>query len=150
MRILYKKSNLLLLGFCFTGITFVSAQDSTNLDTPTVFTTVAIPQMTEPTVTIHQDSRIQQLLDIKTKMDKDGTLSENYRIQLYNGNMNEAQKVLKKAETTFPQWKTDIKWETPDFKVWIGNYRSKLETDRALKEIKKEFVGAFSFKPEKK
>jgi len=103
----------------------------------------------DPTVTINQDPRIKQLLDIKTKMDKDGVLSENYRIQLYNGSNTEAQKVIKKAEEAFPQWEIDLKWETPDFKVWIGNYRSKLEMDRALKDIKKEFAGAFPFKPEK-
>ncbi|WP_298541697.1 SPOR domain-containing protein [uncultured Aquimarina sp.] len=150
MRILNKKNNLLLLGFCFTGITYINAQDSTNSDNPSVFTTIEMTPPAEAVVNINQDPRIKQLLDIKTKMDKDGVLSENYRIQLYNGNMNEAQKVLKKAEATFPQWRTDIKWETPDFKVWIGNYRSKLETDRALKDIKKEFAGAFPFKPEKK
>jgi len=150
MRILNKKNNLLLVGFCFAGITNLSAQDSTNFDNPTVFTTIEMTPPAEPTININQDPKIKQLLDIKTKMDKDGVLSENYRVQLYNGNMNEAQKVRLKAETAFPQWSVDIKWETPDFKVWIGNYRSKLETDRALKDIKKEFAGAFSFKPEKK
>ncbi|MDH7445394.1 SPOR domain-containing protein [Aquimarina sp. 2201CG14-23] len=143
MRILNPMNNLLLLGFCFTGISYISAQDSTNSDNPTVFTTIEIAPPSDPTVSISQDPKIQQLLDIKTKMDKDGEFSDNYKIQLYNGNMNEAQKVLKKAEALFPQWNTEIKWETPEFKVWIGNYRTKLERDRALREIKAEFSGAF-------
>ncbi|KAA1245113.1 SPOR domain-containing protein [Aquimarina sp. RZ0] len=145
MRILNKKNSLLLLGFGFLGIVNLHAQDPINSDNSTVFTTVKATPPTNPTVTINQDPKIKQLLAIKTAMDKDGTLSDNYRIQLYNGNMKQAQKILKKAEAAFPQWETNFKWETPDFKVWIGNYRSKLETDRALKEIKKEFPGAFSF-----
>ena len=150
MRILNKKNILLIFNLCFTGITFINAQDTNNPENPSGFTTVETVTPQEATVTINQDSRIKQLLDIKTKMDKDGVLNENYRIQLYNGSNAQDQKVIRKAEAAFPQWQIDLKWETPDFKVWIGNYRSKLETDRALKEIKKEFVGAFSFKPEKK
>jgi len=150
MRILDKKRNLFVLSFCFIGITSINAQDTPNSENSTVFTTVETTNPSDPTVTIKQDPRIKQLLDIKTQMDKEGVLSNNYRIQLYNGTNTEAQKVIRKAEAAFPQWRTDLKWETPDFKVWIGNYRNKLETDRALKEIKKEFVGAFSFKPEKK
>ncbi|UZO81226.1 SPOR domain-containing protein [Aquimarina sp. ERC-38] len=99
-------------------------------------------------VTIHEDVRIKKLLSIKTDMDKKGSLSENYRIQLYYGNNNEAQKVLTKAQEEFPQWDASIIWETPNFKVWLGNYRTKLEVDRALKEVKKTFKTAFSFKPE--
>ncbi len=149
MRILNKKSNLLLLGFCLTGIPALFAQDSINPDTSSVFTTVETTPTSDPTVTINQDPRIKRLLDIQNELELKGAFNNNYKVQLYNGNMSQAQKILKKAEAAFPQWKTEIKWETPDFKVWIGNYRSKLETDRALKEIKKEFVGAFSFKPEK-
>ncbi|WP_108802243.1 SPOR domain-containing protein [Aquimarina sp. Aq107] len=150
MRILNKKNNLLLLGFCFTGITYISAQDSTNLDNPTVFTTIEMTPPAEPTITINQDPRINQLLNIKTKMDKDGVLSENYRIQLYTGDLKNANTIRNNAEKSFPQWRADIVYETPNHKVWIGNYRSKLETDRALKEIREEFPNAFPFKPEKK
>lgn len=99
-------------------------------------------------VTINEDSRIKKLLAIKTAMDKKGSLSDNYRIQLYYGTNNEAQKILEKAQEEFPQWEASIIWETPNFKVWLGNYRSKLEVDRALKEVKKTFNTAFSFKPE--
>ncbi|MGY3791498.1 SPOR domain-containing protein [uncultured Aquimarina sp.] len=146
MRILNKKNSIFVLGFCFVGMNFLNAQDSTNSDNPTVFTTVEIAPPAEPTVTINQDPRIQQLLNIKTKMDKEGVLSENYRVQLFTGDLNEANEVQNKAETAFPQWSSEIVYETPNHKVWIGNYRSKLEMDRALKEIKKEFPTAFPFK----
>ncbi len=144
MRKLNKINLFILVSFCFFGALQLCAQDTTISDNPDGFTTIQAAPKSEPTLLINEDPKIAQLLAIKTEMDKNGTLSNSYRIQLYNGTMNQAQKVLKKAEALFPQWKTDFKWETPEFKVWIGNYRSKLERDRALREIKKEFPAAFS------
>ena len=40
-------------------------------------------------------------------------------------------------------------FETPNYKVRIGKYKSKIEAEKKLKEIKKEFKSAFVFKPSK-
>lgn len=134
---------LIFFNLIFTGI---CAQNDINTTSPDTSTSGF--QKENATVTINEDSRIKKLLSIKTAMDKKGSLSDNYRIQLYYGNNNEAQKILKKAQEEFTQWTASIIWETPNFKVWLGNYRSKLEVDRALKVVKKTFKTAFSFKPE--
>ncbi len=144
MRILYPQKKHLFFYFCLASALQTNAQTSNESDISDAFRTIEASNIPEPTLTINEDPRIQQLLDIKTEMDKNGALSDTYKIQLFNGNNKDAQKVLQKAEKLFPQWETELKWETPEFKVWIGNYRSKLERDRALREIKKEFLGAFS------
>ncbi|MDY8136729.1 SPOR domain-containing protein [Aquimarina sp. 2201CG5-10] len=155
MRILSNKNLFLPLSFFIFGITNIQAQDTPNSSSVDSILNNFIneeivfePQEAE--VIINQDPRIQTLLDVKAEMDKAGTLGDNYKIQLYNGNLNQAQTVRKKAVTLFPQWEIEIQYETPEYKVWIGNYRSKLHTDRALKDIREEFPGAFSFNPEKK
>lgn len=152
MRILNKKKHLLALGFGLGAVLYSQAQDETinnALETINAFTTVSGSQNPEPSANIQQDPRIQQLLDIKLKLERDGELNETYKIQLYYGSdITKANKVLNKAQNTFTKWKSDIVWETPNYKIWIGNYRNKLETDRALLEIKKEFPEAFSLKPE--
>jgi hypothetical protein len=38
-------------------------------------------------------------------------------------------------------------YETPNYKIWIGNFRSRLEADKALIKIKKKYINAFIFKP---
>ena len=42
-----------------------------------------------------------------------------------------------------------MRFETPNYKIWIGNFKTRLEADRALLLIKKKFYSAFVFKPKK-
>ncbi len=149
---LNKTNCFLILGFCLTPLINLNAQDSTNTQETTPnqsdFVTVPIASSPEASVTIHQDSRIKRLLDIKTKMSKEGEFSDRYKIQLYNGNLNKANQIIASFKQSFPKWDSTIKWETPEYKVWVGNYRTRIEADRALRDIQEEFSGAFIFKPE--
>lgn len=112
-------------------------------------TTTAIKAQ-EGAVTIHQDEVIPALLEQKTEMVKDGIIGDRYRIQLFSGDNNQASKVIKEYRSLFPQWSSTIVFETPNYKVWVGNFRNSLEADRALLQIKKSFPAAFRFKPEKR
>lgn len=104
----------------------------------------------EGTKNIVQDERIPELLALKTQMTKDSRLGDRYRIQLYSGDNNEASKIIKEYRTLYPDWPSTVVYETPNYKVWVGNFRNSLEADRALLEIKKTFPAAFRFKPEKR
>ncbi len=145
---------IFLASFQIAGLSSIMAQDNSNptIETPNEnnFVAINIVPPPEATVTINQDPKINTLLDVKSKMEKDGDFSDRYKIQLYNGNLNKANDVLNAAREFFPQWSSSLQYETPNYKVWIGNYRTKLKMDRALLEIKKEFPNAFPFKPEKK
>ncbi|GAK92069.1 hypothetical protein JCM19298_2557 [Nonlabens ulvanivorans] len=44
-------------------------------------------------------------------------------------------------------WESILEYEAPNFKLWVGSYRNKLEAERALIEIKKDFPNAFILKP---
>lgn len=99
--------------------------------------------------TISQDPKIEELIALKSAMSVEGKLNDRYKIQLYSGNLNQANAVLKKYLNKIGTWKSTIKYETPNYKVWIGNYRNRLEADRALIKIKREFNSAFIFKPER-
>lgn len=100
-------------------------------------------------VTINQDERITQLLNLKSELTKDNKLLDRYKIQLYSGNLNSASATLKKYRNKVGIWTSSIKHETPNYKVWIGNFRNRLEADRALMEVAKEFPNAFIFKPDR-
>ncbi|MDX1601593.1 MAG: SPOR domain-containing protein [Salinimicrobium sediminis] len=101
-------------------------------------------------VSIIQDEAIPELLEKKTEMVKDGVIGDRYRIQLFSGDNNQASKVIKDYRSQYPDWPSTIVFETPNYKVWVGNFRNSLEADRALLEIKKTFPSAFRFKPEKR
>lgn len=104
----------------------------------------------EGQVTIHQDETIATLLDQKTEMTRDGVIGDRYRIQLFSGDNNQASKVIKEYRSLFPEYSSTIVFETPNYKVWVGNFRTSLEADRALLQIKKSFPAAFRFRPEKR
>ncbi len=145
---------IFLFGFYLIATSTLAAQDSTNpnSDNPNQsnFVPVSILPPPEATVTINQDPRIKRLLDIKSKMEKDGDFSDRYKIQLYYGNLNKANEIVRSSKESFAKWESTIQWETPNYKVWLGNYRTRLEADRALKEVHEKFPNAFIFKPEKK
>ncbi len=100
-------------------------------------------------VIINQDDRITQLLELKSDLEKEGKITDRYKIQLYSGSLNIASSTLKKYRNRIGTWSSSIKHETPNYKVWIGNFRNRREADRALIDIRKEFSSAFIFKPGK-
>lgn len=99
---------------------------------------------------INQDKHITVLLDLKKELNKNETSSERYKIQVYSGNRSGAYEAQKEFKNTFGDWHSSMQYETPNFKVWAGNFRTRLEADRALKRIKRAFPHAFIFKPKKK
>ena len=102
----------------------------------------------EGRVNIQQNEMIPALLDTKTEMAQDGALGDRFRIQLFSGDNNQASKVIKEYRLLFPQWPSTVVYETPNYKVWVGNFRNSLEADKALLEIKTAFPAAFRLKPE--
>ena len=99
------------------------------------------------TVEVNQDKDIDALLRLKKDVNK--TLL-NYKIQIYSGNREDAKKARLDFRKSFANWTTDMKFETPNYKIWIGNFKTRLEADRALVEVKRKFNYAFIFKPKKK
>ncbi len=73
-----------------------------------------------------------------------------YHIQLYNGqDINNARSVKADFQEKFPGEYVVIEWESPEFKVWAGEYETKLAAVQALQKIKKEYPDAFIVYPKK-
>ncbi len=47
--------------------------------------------------------------------------------------------ILKKFKLEFPEVYSDLKYEKPDWKVKVGNYKTKLEADKAILLFSEEF-----------
>ncbi len=104
----------------------------------------------EGKVTVNQDEKIVNLLNLKKEMNKSDTNSDLYIIQIYNGNVRSgAYSAQKEFLESFSEWPTKVLFENPEFKTWVGAFRTRLEADRALKRIKSKFPNAFSLKPKK-
>ncbi len=110
-------------------------------------TTLSFSQ--EGTVTINQDKKITELLNLKKEMNKNEEDPNRYKIQIYNGDRSGAYAAEKDFNQSFSDWGLKVVYEPPNFKTWVGTFRTRLEADRALKRIKKKFSSAFIFKPKK-
>jgi hypothetical protein len=98
-------------------------------------------------VIINQDKNITLLLDLRKEMNKNEEDAQRYKIQVYSGNRTGAYEAQKEFSSAFGDWYPSVQYETPNFKIWVGNFRTRLEADRALKRIKRKFPNAFIFKP---
>ena len=99
------------------------------------------------TVIINQDEEIEALLDLKKDVEAS---SDRYKIQIFNGGSRSiAEKTKGEFSKNHPDIESSLEYEEPNFKIWVGNFRSRLEADRALLRIKKTFANAFIFKPKK-
>ncbi|PHR13953.1 MAG: translation initiation factor IF-2 [Aequorivita sp.] len=101
-------------------------------------------------LTINTDPKITQLLELKKDLEKENKLSDGYTIQLYYGELDKANQILRKYRGSYGNWPASIEYETPNYKVWAGNFASRIEAERALLEIQKSFSSAFILKPERR
>lgn len=100
-------------------------------------------------VTLEQDPRIGELMELKTRLQKENKLTDGYTIQLFYGNLNKANTTINEYRNKYNSWPASIEYETPNYKVWVGNFYSRLEADRALIEVRTSFPSAFILKPGK-
>ena len=104
----------------------------------------------EATLTVNEDPRIGELLKLQKDLEKENKLSITYTIQLYYGELDKANDIIKKYQRSYSNWPASIEYETPNWKVWAGSFTSRLEAERALREIQKDFSSAFILKPERR
>ncbi|MCT8339679.1 SPOR domain-containing protein [Flavobacteriaceae bacterium TK19130] len=102
----------------------------------------------QATVTVNQDEKIPMLLELKKEMEKDNELSTGYTIQLYYGDLGKANEILRKYRGRYGDWPASIEYETPNYKVWVGNFNERIDADRALMEVQETFPAAFILKPQ--
>lgn len=79
---------------------------------------------------------------------------DGYRIRIYLDNKQESrdasEKAEKKAKKLFPYYQTYRTYAYPNFKVTVGDFRTKAEAQIALKSVVKYFPSAFIVKEKMK
>ncbi|WNM19358.1 SPOR domain-containing protein [Flavobacterium capsici] len=103
----------------------------------------------EGIVNVSQDSKFEQLLNEKRKINSSITITDRYKIQIFNGDSENSKKQLMSFKKDFSNIDCTIVFSTPLYKVWVGNFKSRIEAERNLLEIKKKFPKAFLVKPNK-
>ena len=97
--------------------------------------------------TLSQDPKFEQLLNEKRKINTSLIINDSYKIQIYNGSSENAKKTLNEFRQEFTAIDATIVFNTPNYKVWVGNFRTRIEAERNLVEIKKKFTNVLLIKP---
>lgn len=87
----------------------------------------------------NQSKEITNLIAKKRNFNK--KYGYGYRIQLYNGGEQQARKMRAKFRVTFPGNKIKLVYKSPEWKVQVGDYKTKLEADRDLIKFREKFSG---------
>ena len=96
-----------------------------------------------------QDPKIERLLAEKRKINSSITITDKYKIQLFSGDNELAKKTLVDFRKEIKNLDATIVFRTPSYKVWIGNFKSRIEAEKALFDLKKKYPNAFIIKPNK-
>ncbi|MFL2612735.1 MAG: hypothetical protein ACJ0O5_04820 [Flavobacteriaceae bacterium] len=98
---------------------------------------------------LKNDSKFDSILKIKKRVDMKIFDENYYSIQVFSGGYNQGDSISKYVNEKYFGDSIYFYFETPNYKVRVGKYKSKIEAEKKLKEIKKEFKSAFVFKPSK-
>lgn len=89
--------------------------------------------------TIKQDPKIDSLLAVYKKSNEQSTI---YRIQIGSGDHEKAEKLKSDVAIDFPKLVAKIDFDTPNYKVRIGAYSTRLQAERAYQTIRKKYPEA--------
>ena len=96
-------------------------------------------------IKINQSNKLDSIIKLKKELN---SKIQNLRIQIYSGDRENAEQIIQEFNEIFNDTSADVIYETPNYKVWVGNYYTQLEADKRLIEIRKKFRSAFIFRPE--
>lgn len=98
-------------------------------------------------VNVEQDPKFEQLLNEKRKINSSITATDKYKIQIFYGDSQNARKILNEFKQNFPNLDGTILFSSPNYKVQVGNFKTKIEADRNRLEILKKYPDALVVKP---
>lgn len=103
----------------------------------------------ENKITVSQDPKFEQLLNEKRKINSSITVNDRYKIQIFNGDNENSRKKLIEFKKENKNFDATIVFSTPIYKVWVGNFKTRIEAEKNLTDLKKKYPTAFLIKPNK-
>lgn len=96
-----------------------------------------------------EPTAVKTLLEAKRTFNASNTTNDKYKIQIFYGSNSEAIRKLAEFKRNFSGIDGTIIYTNPSYKVWVGNYMTRIEAERNLQNIQKHFPNALLIKPGK-
>lgn len=118
-----------------------------------MFISIFLPALstaqTRGTVKVFKDARIDSLIAHRNKLKsvKNGVArfsTQGYRIQIFSGSSRkEAYNLQARFQSEYPGVRTYISYKMPDFKVHVGDFRTRLEAEKQVQDMKSRYTRLF-------
>ncbi len=94
-------------------------------------------------VVIVQDEKVKQLVSNHIEINAKAPI-KGYRIKIHFGtDKNKAKEIKAQFLSKFPDVPAYEKYDQPNFNIRVGDFRTKLEAYKFLKQVQVEFPAAF-------
>jgi hypothetical protein len=103
----------------------------------------------EDNITVSQNPKFENLLNEKRKINASITVNDIYKIQIYNGDIESSKKILIDFKKEFLNLDGTIVFYTPAYKVWVGNFKTRIEAERNLILLKAKYPNSLIIQPNK-
>jgi hypothetical protein len=94
-------------------------------------------------VSIEQDPEIGRLLNIYKEAKAN---ADYFTIQVGFGSYDFAKELRDEVSIEFPEFKPDIVFDSPTYRVHIGKFSNRLEAEKKFLEVRRKFPGALLLK----
>lgn len=99
-------------------------------------------QEKEGDLRVESSASINELVEQKKDYNKELNSYSGFKIQIYYGSEKECYEIKDEFTSLFPEIPTSIIFSTPQWKLQVGEYRTRLEADKNIQAIKKEYPSA--------
>tara|TARA_Y100000022_G_C13207251_1_gene355685 strand:+ start:332 stop:712 length:381 start_codon:yes stop_codon:yes gene_type:complete len=94
----------------------------------------------------YNDTVTKKFFELKKDYSKRIFESTFYTIQIYYGGLEEADSILEDFRENYQEIKSDLIFETPNYKVRIGEYKDINVASQKLEEIRRIYPSSFIIK----
>ena len=94
----------------------------------------------------YNDTVTKKFFELKKDYSKRIFESTFYTIQIYYGGLKEADSILEDFRENYQEIKSDLIFETPNYKVRIGEYKDINVASQKLEEIRRIYPSSFIIK----
>lgn len=145
---------IVFLGLCSS----VKAQRDSTFSQPAMIF-MAMPdsnlftKVQEGEINIHVDERVDALVEKYARLSEEKDIPiYGYRVQLASSSGNNAKNTVNQVKRdfliNFPDTPAYLVWEAPNYKIRVGDFRTKLDAERFMRKISSLFPYAFLVKDE--
>ena len=94
----------------------------------------------------YNDTLTKKFYNLKKEYSKRVFKSTFYTIQIYYGGLEEADSILEDFKENYQEIKSNLIFETPNYKVRIGEYKDINIASQKLEEIRRIYPSSFIIK----